>query len=94
MNLSELEKKRDQIVTNFFWLALYTAFIFGIPAVIAIFVGNKINEFYGVNSAHFVMLFLAFILSWIIVAIEYKRKTKILKDLNEKIKQARLTEKK
>lgn len=94
MDLKELTQKRDDIVTSFFWLALHIAFIFGIPAVLAAFIGNKINSIYNIKGVEFLLLFFAFVLSWAIIAREYKRKTKILNDLDAEIKEARLRENK
>ena len=94
MNLKELEEKRDRYTTNFFWLALSTAFIFGIPAVLAAIVGNKLNEAFDKKGIEFGLLFLAFVLSWSIIAREYQKKTKVLKALDQEIKEARLKESK
>lgn len=94
MNLKELEQKREDIVTSFFWLALYIAVIFGVPAVLAALVGNKINSVYNTKGFEFILLFFAFVLSWAIIAREYKKKTRILNDLDSQIKEARFRENK
>lgn len=89
MNLKELEKRRDDEVTSFFWLALYIIFIFGIPALIAVWGGNKLNEVFGVKGIQFGLLFLAFVSSWGIIARIYVKKTRTMKAISEEIKKAK-----
>jgi hypothetical protein len=93
MNLKELENKRDEIVTGFFWVALSTVFVFGIPALIAVYAGKKLNTVFGLDIMQYVLLFFAFVISWGIVAREYNKKTKVLKELREQILKAREEEK-
>ncbi len=87
--MKELEQKRDEIVTGFFWVALSTIFIFGVPALIAVYAGKALNTAFDLDIMQYVLLFFAFILSWGIVAREYKKKTKLLRDLRAQILKAR-----
>lgn len=86
MNLKELEQKRDKEVTGFFWLGLQIAFIFGIPAFLAVWIGGILNQQSDTNFRA-IFLVLAFVISWVIVILIYQRKTKKLKELDLKIKE-------
>jgi len=65
MELKELEEQRDREVTGFFWLGLQIAFIFGIPAFIAVTTGRKLVERFDNNNILIVCLVIAFIFSWL-----------------------------
>ena len=63
-------------------------FIFGIPAVIAVYLAKQFSAQTEMNWSA-IFLFVSFVLSWFIVGMKYKKQTKILNDLNEQIKVAR-----
>lgn len=88
MNLKELEQKRDAFTTRIFWLMFEMIFIFGIPAVIAVYLAKQFSSKTEMNLSA-IFLFVSFVLSWFIVGMKYKKQTKILNDLNEQIKVAR-----
>ena len=76
-------------MTGLFWLALHIAFIFAIPAVAAAFIGKKLNVYFGISWAQFALLFFSFILSWAIMAQQYSKKTKIMREIDAQLQQAR-----
>lgn len=94
MNLKELEQKRDAFTTRIFWLMFEMIFIFGIPAVIAVYLAKKLSAANTDMNWSAIFLFVSFVFSWFIVGIKYKKQTKILNDLNEQIKIARELENK
>ncbi len=94
MNLKELEQKRDAFTTRIFWLMFEMIFIFGIPAVIAVYLAKKLSATNTDMNWSAIFLFVSFVLSWFIVGIKYKKQTKILNDINEQIKVARELENK
>ncbi len=91
--VKELEQRRDDFITGFFWLAFNTIFIFGIPAVLAVFVGKRLNIFFETRGIQLVLLFFAFVGSWAITIRAYRKKLVTLRTMDEQIKQARLAAK-
>ncbi len=89
MNLKELEQKRDAFTTRIFWLMFEMIFIFGIPAVIAVYLAKKLSATNTDMNWSAIFLFVSFVFSWFIVAMKYKKQNRILNDLNAQIKQAR-----
>lgn len=89
MTLKELEQKRNEIVNGFFWVAFSTIFIFGVPAVLAVYVGKKLNNVLGQGNIQYILLFFAFVLSWMYIAREYNLKSQELRDLKQQILKAR-----
>lgn len=81
--IQKLEKERDSYVTRVFWLCLEIIFIFGIPAAIALIIifttGNKQLGWY--------LLPIAFVLSWIILIMKYRKMAKTLEGLDAKIRE-------
>lgn len=88
--LKNLIAKRDSVTTGFFWLALKTALIIGIPAFVGAYFGKKLDNAQG-KSLFFTLIFLAvaFVISWTIIYFEYKKVSKKLKDLEDRIKDIR-----
>ena len=93
MNIKELEEKRDKQMTGFFWLGLQIAFIFGVPAFIAVFIGKKIAIKYENSNILIISLFISFVVSWFIVFFIYQKKSKIMKKIEDEIKKLRKEEK-
>lgn len=87
MDLKELEAKKEKEVTGFFWLGLQIAFIFGVPAILAVLLGKRMASFTGKDNIVFICLVFSFVFSWILVAFLYKKKSKRLSEIEEKIKQ-------
>lgn len=85
-NLAELEQMKEKEVTGFFWLGLQIAFIFGIPAFLAAFIGKKIATHFDNKNIVTIALVISFVISWFLVAYFYKKKAKKLKIIEDKIK--------
>jgi len=86
MKLEELREKRDKEITGFFWLGLQIAFIFGIPAFIAVVIGRKLVNMTGQDFYLTLCLIFSFVISWIFVIYLYKKKSKKLNSLEKEIK--------
>jgi hypothetical protein len=71
--LRDLRKKRDSLMTSFFWLGLQIALIFGVPAAIGAVLGTYLDR--SREDSLFTTIFLAsaFILSWVVVYFRYKK---------------------
>jgi hypothetical protein len=92
MNIKELEEERDRQVTGFFWLGLQIAFIFGIPAFTAAFIGKKLAKIYENNNIVTILLFISFVISWVIIFFLYQKKSKNIKKVEDEIKKLRKEE--
>jgi uncharacterized BrkB/YihY/UPF0761 family membrane protein len=86
MDLKDLENQRDKEITGFFWLGLQIAFIFGIPAFLAVLIGKKIASQTNSNTALTLCLIFSFFLSWIFVIFLYKKKSKKIQIIEKQIK--------
>jgi len=86
MEIEKLEKERDKEITGFFWLGLQIAFIFGIPAFLAVIISKQIIEKTGNKNTTTIALFVSFILSWIIIFFIYQKKSKKLKIIEDNIR--------
>ena len=86
MDLKTLEEERDKEITGFFWLGLQIAFIFGIPAFLAVWIGKIIAKKIGVNNVVTISLLISFIVSWIIVFYFYQKKAKKIKKIEDEIR--------
>lgn len=82
--LKKLEAEREKYITRIFWILIEIAFIFGIPAAIAVI----LIKLWGGNTIY-VALPTAFILSWVILVIHFRKVSKRLKELDKKIKELR-----
>jgi uncharacterized membrane protein YfcA len=89
MNIKELEQKRDDHITGFFWLALQIAIIFAVPAVVAALAGKALNTYFSTTGLQYALLLFALIFSWGIMAHQYQKKTRALKDIETRLKEAR-----
>ena len=88
--MKNLIQKRDAITTRFFWLALKIALIIGIPAFVAAYFGKKLDIAKDTDMAFTIgFLVIAFVFSWIIIYFQYKKISKQVKDVEDKIKTLR-----
>ena len=88
MNQEELKKQKEDHVTKIFWLGLHISFIFAIPAVIGVFVGRQIDDYFQTgNKLTTIILFFTFFFSWFLVLMKYNKLNKKLKEINKKIKE-------
>jgi uncharacterized membrane protein (DUF485 family) len=89
MNLQELEQKRDAHTTRIFLIMLEMVFIFAIPAIAAVYFGKKLSAINSTLNWSAIFLLVAFVISWTVVAWQYRKQTRILNDLTAQIKKAR-----
>lgn len=80
-NLKTLTAERERWVTKMFWLGVEIAFIFAIPAALAVWVSRVLQREY----AQIISLGGAFIFSWVLVILRYTYMTKRLRKLDEHI---------
>lgn len=92
MDIKELQQKRDKETTGFFWLGLQIAFIFGIPAFIAGFLGKNLAQKFDNPKITFFCLTASFIFSWVMVAIFYHKKSKKISIIENQILELRKKE--
>lgn len=87
IKLKELKSKRESFRTRLFLMMLEIAFIFAVPALIAVLLGRKLESMSGSN-AKFTIIFLiiTFVFSWIVVVIRFRKANKALKEINAEIK--------
>ncbi len=83
--LKDLRKKRDSLMTSFFWLGLQIAFIFAVPAALGAFLGTYLDK--GKDKAIFTTIFLvcAFVVSWVMVYFRYKKYSRSLEAVETEI---------
>lgn len=86
--LKELEDKRDKYVHRIFYLMLQILVIFGVPAAIAYFLGAWLDARLetGSKTLQFTSLGVAFVTSWVITIMKYRKIDKELKRLDKEIK--------
>lgn len=71
--LTDLRKKRDALMTSFFWLGLQIALIFGVPAALGAILGTQLDKSREDSLFTTIFLISAFILSWVVVYFRYKK---------------------
>ncbi|MCB9805552.1 hypothetical protein H6775_00150 [Candidatus Nomurabacteria bacterium] len=84
--IKKLESEREKHVTRIFWILIEIAFIFGIPAAVAV----VLVKFLGGHTLY-IALPIAFILSWVILILHYRKMSQRLKDLDRKIKELKIS---
>ena len=82
--LEQVSAEREQFVTRIFWLGLEIASLFAIPLVAAILIGLRIG-----GNAVWIGLPIAFVLSWVLVIIRYRKISKKMTLLDEKMRTLR-----
>ena len=90
MSLPELISRRSAFQHRAFRLVLEVAVIFGIPALLAFFLGRYIDNAAGTDTKWIlVCLAVSFIFSWVIMIIQYRKIDRELKLLDKLIKEKR-----
>ncbi|USN94970.1 MAG: AtpZ/AtpI family protein [Candidatus Nomurabacteria bacterium] len=85
-NIQDLKKRRDKITNKIFLLGLKIALIFGIPAVLGAIIGRELDEYLGTSPwMKIIVLFIAFVSSWFMVYMEYKRLSRELEKVESEI---------
>lgn len=85
MDLKTLEAQKDKEIHGFFYLGLQIAFIFGLPAALAVILSGALKPDSN-NIKTTVALLISFILSWIIIIYIYVKKSKKMKIIEDEIK--------
>lgn len=85
-NTENLARRREVARKKFYVLAFEIFVIFGLPAAAAFFLGKYLIDAYGFGrSAQALLLIPAFVLSWVIFIIKFKKISREISDLNDKI---------
>jgi len=87
---TKLYKEREKYRHRAFLMMLEISVILALPAFTALFVGTHLDQSHKSGRFYtFSLLFLSFILSWVVIIIKYIRFNKKVKDIDEKIKEAK-----
>lgn len=93
LDLKQLEMRRISFQDRAFRLVLEVAFIFGIPAAIAYFLGRYLDASAGTErKMTLICLAFSFVISWIIMIVVYRKIDRELKTLDKLINEKRLEE--
>lgn len=84
--VNELKQQRESFRSRMFLMMIEIAFVFLIPALIAVFVSTRF-DFERTGLA--LSLITSFVISWVIVVFRYRQATRTLKALSDKIDNAR-----
>jgi uncharacterized membrane protein len=92
--LEQLIQKRDAYVHNLFWLSLKIAGFFAVPAVLFALLGKKIDSSFENDSSLYTIIFLciAFVFSWTLTIISFKKINKKIKNIESEIQTERQKE--
>jgi membrane protein CcdC involved in cytochrome C biogenesis len=86
--VQRLKNIREEFRAKAFRLVLEIAFIFGIPAALAFFIGGSLDERYETGKTiRLSLLAFTFVFSWVIVIFKYKRISRELHKIDEEIKE-------
>lgn len=80
--LEKLENERTTMVTRIFWLGLEIALIFAVPAALVVIFGRQLPG----NGIYFLLLG-AFVFSWTITILRWRRMSKKMRELDRKIRE-------
>ncbi|MEX2405154.1 MAG: hypothetical protein WD579_00965 [Candidatus Paceibacterota bacterium] len=78
----ELKGEYARLQTRAFSIMIEVIFIFGIPALLAVWIGGMLSEG---NTATYILLVVAFILSWVILSFRIKKVNADLKEMRTKL---------
>jgi len=79
-----IKKRKEYLKNKIFLLSFETIFIFGIPAFLGLYIGKKIDNFFGTGKTITIaVLICAFILSWVFLIVKYKSLSKQLSGIKE-----------
>jgi len=87
----DIDNLRENYRAKVFRMMLHIALIFAIPAGLAVWLGNMLDQKYSTdgNTWHLVLLAIAFVSSWIIVARLYIKLNKEAKDIEAKAREVK-----
>ncbi|MEX0935244.1 MAG: hypothetical protein WDZ70_02880 [Candidatus Paceibacterota bacterium] len=78
----ELKGEYARLQTRAFSIMIEVIFIFGIPALLAVWIGGMLSEG---NTATYILLVVAFILSWVILSFRIRKVNADLKEMRAKL---------
>lgn len=79
---SELENKYARLQTRAFSIVIEIIFIFGLPALLAVWIGGLLSD---EKTTTYILLAIAFILSWVILFLRIKAINTRLKEMQERL---------
>jgi uncharacterized membrane protein YciS (DUF1049 family) len=82
--LKALESERERHVTRIFWVGLEIAILFAIPLAVAVVIGLKVG-----GNIKWIALAVAFVLSWVLMIMRYRKVAHKMEALDRDIKQLR-----
>jgi ABC-type polysaccharide transport system permease subunit len=85
MDLKTLQTQKDKEIHGFFYLGLQIAFIFGLPATLAIILSGALKPDSN-NTTTTLALLASFVSSWIVIIYIYIKKSKKMKIIEDEIK--------
>lgn len=92
-NLQNLRKEMEKKTTGVFWLGIHIAFIFAVPAALGAFLGVYLDNLYKTGkSITIAILTITFISSWVVTTFKYRKASKELMALEEKINRVKRDE--
>ncbi len=84
--MKELEAKRDRLTTRSFYIALETLFIFGVPALVAVYTGKWFVERFSMGEwIIYTLLAGTFIVSWVILIARVRKASQAIKRIQKEI---------
>ncbi len=87
--MDELKRKREALVTRSFYLTFETLAIFGLPAILSVYLGSWLAETTGAGQVVvYVCLAIAFVLSWILFLYRVRQVSRSIKAIQTEIKEA------
>lgn len=85
MEIKSLQEKKEKEIHSFFRLGLYIAFIFSLPAALAIIISKIFSENPNSKIITTIALLISFIFSWLTVIFFYLKKSKKIKKIEDEI---------
>jgi len=83
------EKQKDKLMTKLYWHMLQIAFIFAIPAAIALVVGTKVDSDNSSKTWTFIFLLTAFMFSWGMIVYLYRKLSREAKEVDDLLRVAK-----
>jgi len=88
--IKRLAQVRDHYQTKAFWMMLEIAFVFGLPASGAFFLGRKLDHLYDTGRTIILsLLAVAFVFSWVVVIVRYRQLDRELKKADQALQAAK-----
>lgn len=81
---TDLENNYARLQTRAFSVVIEIVFIFGLPALLAVWIGGMLSEG---NTATYILLAVAFILSWVILFVRIKAISNRLQEMRKRLEE-------